>query len=410
MAVRITDELVKSLTPPEAGNKITYDNVVRGFGVRITKAGTRAFVLNYRVAGRERRIKIGRYPDWSVEKARKQAKSYKQDVDRDIDPLGKRQAERAAPTVGDLCDRYITDHLPDKRESSARDDKAMIENIIRPKLGSDKVAAIEQGQLRHLHRSLASTPYRANRVLALLSKMFELSIGWKMRPDNPAKRIKKFPEIKRERFLSADEIKALVKALDEYKDQTAANIVRLLLLTGARSGEVRSMRWSQLDLETGVWVKPAATTKQGKVHRAPLSDVADGAVALLKGIHRAAPRDEDGNLLSDYLFPGPISNKPIAEIKDEWADIASKAGIYGPGTAKHCRLHDLRHNYASVLASRGEGLVVIGQLLGHTQMATTLRYSHLSDDPQRRATNLVANVISGKPSGKVVKLRKQAKR
>jgi integrase len=407
MAVRITDELVKSLTPPEAGNKITYDNVVRGFGVRITKAGTRAFVLNYRVAGRERRIKIGRYPDWSVEKARKQAKSYKQDVDRDIDPLGKRQAERAAPTVGDLCDRYITDHLPDKRESSARDDKAMIKNIIRPKLGSDKVAAIEQGQLVKLHRSLVSTPYRANRVLALVSKMLELAISWKMRPDNPAKGIKKFPEIKRERFLSADEIKALVKALDEYKDQTAANIVRLLLLTGARTGEVRSMQWSQLDLDSGVWVKPAATTKQAKLHRVPLSD---GAVALLKSIHLAAPRNEEGNLESEYLFPGPISEKPIAEIKDEWADIATNAGIYGPGTAKHCRLHDLRHTYASLLVSRGLSLPIIGQLLGHTQVATTARYSHLFDDPLRKATNLVSNVISGKPSGKIVKLQKRAKR
>lgn len=402
MAVRITDELVRSLTPPEAGNKITYDEVVRGFGVRITKAGTRAFVLNYRVAGRERRIKIGRYPDWSVEKARKQAKSYKQDVDRDVDPLGKRQADRAAPTIGDLCDRYITDHLPDKRASSARDDKAMIKNIIRPKLGAEKVAAIDNDQISKLHRGLSDTPYRANRVLALLSKMFALSIKWKMRADNPARDIKKFPEQRRERFLSSTEIKALVVALDDYSDQSASNIIRLLLLTGARSGEVRGASWSQFDLDKGVWVKPAATTKQNKLHRVPLST---GAITLLKSIHGSAPRDDDAKLKSAFLFPGPISGQPIGEIKNEWQEIATKAGIWAPGDAnKHCRMHDLRHTYASLLVSAGLSLPIIGQLLGHTQVATTARYTHLFDDPLRKATNIVSDLLTGKPSADVHEL------
>lgn len=414
MATRITDDLVKGLPLPASGNRVTYDDKVRGFGIRVTAGGAKAFVLNYRVAGRERRMAIGRYPDWSVESARKRAKELRQDVDRGIDPLGAKQADRAAPTVADLCERYIEEHLPDKRASSARDDRAMIDNIIRPKLGAEKVAEIDQARVRKLHRSLAATPYRANRVLALLSKMFSLSIGWKMRGDNPAKGVKRFAEEKRERYLTPEDIGRLVAVLDAYADQGAANIVRLLLLTGARSGEVRFARWTQFDLDEGKWVKPAAYTKQNKVHRVPLSDAAR---TLLKSMHDAAARDDDGKLKNEYLFPGPVSGEPRTEIKDEWREIAIAAGLYDVVAGKNakgepvetkvvnCRLHDLRHTYASLLVSSGLSLPIIGALLGHTQPGTTARYAHLMDNPLRQATNRVSDIVSGRKAAEVVALR-----
>jgi integrase len=413
MAERITDAAVRNMVPPASGNRIVYDSEIVGFGVRITKAGAKSFVLNYRAEGRERRLTIGRYPAWSVERARKEAKELRRRVDAGADPLAKREADRGAPTVGDLCDRYTEEHLPRKRASSARNDKAMIAQIVRPKLGSDKVGRVSHSDIDRLHRSLKATPYRANRVLALLGKMFVLARKWGWRGDNPAEGVERFPESKRNRYLSGAEMTRLAVVLAAEADKPAANIVRLLLLTGARSGEVRGLKWSQLDLEAGVWIKPGATTKQKTEHRVPLSD---GAAALLREIHGAAPRDDEGVLRSDLVFPSRAGGVR-GDIKKQWAAIAIAAGLYDvePGTDEegkpievkrvNCRIHDLRHTYASVLVSAGLSLPIIGALLGHTQPQTTARYAHLMDDPLRQATNRAADVILGKPAADPVPIR-----
>ena len=194
--------------------------------------------------------------------------------------------------------------------------------------------------------------------------------GWRVRGDNPARGIERNPEDKRERYLSGPELVALTNALAEYEDQQAANIVRLLLLTGARRWEVFSLKWDQLDLETGTWTKPAAYTKQKTMHRIPLS----GAARLLLGELREAADDS-----AEYVFPGRHGAHRV-EVKSDWAALCEAAGI------KNARLHDLRHTYASLLASAGLSLPIIGALLGHTQAQTTHRYSHLLDDPLRQAT------------------------
>ncbi len=110
----------------------------------------------------------------------------RRDVDGGADPLASRVAKRQAPTLNDLCDRYISDWLPRKRDLSAADDKTMIEKIIRPRLGAEKLSSVSHRDVDQLHQSLRATPYRANRVLSLLSKMFNLSIRWEWRSDNPA--------------------------------------------------------------------------------------------------------------------------------------------------------------------------------------------------------------------------------
>jgi integrase len=180
-------------------------------------------------------------------------------------------------------------------------------------------------------------------------------------------------------------------------------------LTGARRGEVLRAEWSQFDLDSATWTKPAAVTKDKRVHRVPLSD---GAVALLKGIWDEAPRKPDGRPESAYVFPAPLSGKPRSEIKDEWRAIALAAGLYDeepplraggkPVRNVNCRLHDLRHTYASLLVSAGLSLPIIGALLGHTQASTTHRYAHLMDDPLRQATNKVSAVVTGKKPAEVV--------
>ncbi|HYU13891.1 MAG TPA: site-specific integrase [Stellaceae bacterium] len=395
---KFDDRFVRELPAPASGNRITYDRggkePVIGFGIRVTAAGAKAFVLNYTIAGRERRLTIGGYPAWSVAAARKQAKSLRHRVDNGEDPLGTREAERAAATVAELCDRYLADHAARKR--TGKQDRAYIDRFIRPRLGSRKVDSITFTDLDGLHRKLttASGPYAANRVAALVSKMFALSTRWGMRADNPAKGIERNHEERRYRYLTGDELRRLTEALAACPSQQAANAVRLLLLTGARRGEVLGATWDQFDLEAGIWIKPSSHTKQKREHRVPLSAPARQLLADIRG--EAQRRTDEKNWgLSPFVFSARTGEGHMVEIKTAWAGLCMAAKLDG------VRIHDLRHTYASVLASAGLSLPVIGALLGHTQPGTTARYAHLFDDPLRAATERVASIMAGtdKPGG-----------
>jgi len=385
---KLADKIIRDLRPPASGNRRTYDTEITGFGVRVTAAGARSFILNYYVAGRERRLTIGAYPAWSVAAARDEAKRLRREVDSGKDPLGEREAVRAAPTVNELCDRYLAEHAVKKR--SAAGDRAMIEKSIRPRLGNRKVAAITFADVDALHREVTGrgSPYAANRLAALLSKMFALSIRWGMRADNPAKGVERNPEERRQRYLSGDELRRLTEALVGHASQAAANAVRLLLLTGARRSEVLGATWEHFDLEAGVWTKPSSHTKQKSQHRVPLSAPAR---QLLTEIKEAAEKSASakGRAPSPYVFPARVGNGPMVEIKTSWTALCKAADLQG------VRLHDLRHTYASVLASAGLSLPVIGALLGHTQPGTTARYAHLFDDPLRAATERVGAIVMG---------------
>jgi integrase len=174
--------------------------------------------------------------------------------------------------------------------------------------------------------------------------------------------------------------------LDELRDQGAANAIRLLLLTGARRGELLAAHWTDIDLDAGVWTKPGATTKQKTMHRVPLSQAACQLLAAMK-------QQAD----SEWLFPARFTPHRL-DLDDAWGVLRKTARI------PDVRLHDLRHTYASVLASSGLSLPIIGQLLGHTTAQTTLRYSHLLDDPLRAATERASAVITGKPDAEIVPL------
>lgn len=395
---RLNDSAVRGLPAPATGNRITYDRgpgAIRGFGVRVTASGAKSFILNYTIAGRERRMTIGNYPAWGVTVARDEAKRLRQDVDRGIDPLGEKIAERKAPTVNELADRYLAEWADiKKRPGSAADDRSMLQRLIRPELGNRKVASIEYADIDRLHRKITKDrgPYGANRVVALMSKMLSLAIKWKIRGDNPAKGIERNQEERRYRYLAGDELRRLTEALAVHPNQIAASAVRMLLLTGARRGEVLSATWDQFDLDVGIWVKPSSHTKQKREHRVPLSAPAR---LLLIEMRDAAERraKEKKREPSPYVFPARVGDGPMVEIKTAWAALCKAAGIEG------VRVHDLRHSYASMLASAGLSLPVIGALLGHTQPGTTARYAHLFDDPLRAAAERVGAIVTGKGGG-----------
>jgi integrase len=152
--------------------------------------------------------------------------------------------------------------------------RAMLDNIILPKLGAKKVDAIGRRDVEAIQVAMKDRPYQANRVLSLLSKMFNLAVEWKWRPDNPAKSVERYQEQKRERWLSDEELRHLCAVLDEHLNARAANAVRLQLLTDARLGEVLTSRKEDFDLHRGIWTKPSHQIKQKRTEHLPLSSQA----------------------------------------------------------------------------------------------------------------------------------------
>jgi integrase len=393
----LTTALVKNLQPPATGSKITYDGRggVAGFGVRVTAANARSFVLNYRTAGQERRLTIGAFPTWSVAQARDEARRFRRLIDQGVDPLAERIEERTAPTMRQLADRYIEEHLPKKRPGSARDDQAMLKGWIIPALGSKKVAAVRPSDVEQLHAKITKTgaKTRANRVVALLSTMLQLAVRWEIVERNVARgAVRRNPETKRRRYLSPAEIARLSAALAECASQDAAGAIRLCMLTGARRTEVCAARWSEFDLPAGTWSKPAASTKQKADHHVPL-----GAAALeILARRRATAKGE-------YVFPGR-DGQSYLNIRSTWEVVRKAAGL------EDVHLHDLRHSFASILVSSGTSLPLIGALLGHSNPQTTARYAHLFLDPQRAAVEKVGAVIARGEWGEVVPLDRRARR
>lgn len=389
MGERITDKLVRGLTPPESGYKIYYDDVkngVPGFGIRFTAGGARTFVLNYRnKEGRERRKDIGRYPTWSVQRARKEARELKIEVDRGNDPQGELNEKRHAPTVNDLADRYIKEWGPKKR--TIQDDISILDQHIRPKFGTKKVAGLEQNEVERFHQTLHETPFRANRTLALLSKMFSLAVKWKWRTDNPIKGIVRYHEPRRERLLTSEERARIWTAIAQHPNQSAANAVRILILTGARTGETLKATWDEFDLHRSFWTKPAAHTKQKDQHIVNLNS---HAVQLLIEMKKTS----QGKL----LFPDKSPDQPLKRLAAFWARIRKMASL------EDVRVHDLRHDFATVLAEDGYQLLNIGKMLGHKRATTTERYAHLTDKTLSEAAEhagdaLTANIVPFKKEG-----------
>lgn len=392
MPRKLTEKMLDSLKP---GDKV-YDTVVKGFFVRWQKGGkSKVFGYRYRMGGKDRTATIGRHgpigtlgglpleadpKNWLVDgplkSARKEATRLAGLVASGIDPAHARDQAKTAPTMKDLADDYMARHGRFKR--TGVEDKRKIDKDILPAIGTMKVAEVTRRDIEDIHHKKRNTPYAANRVLFLLSRMFNVAIGWGWRTDNPVKGVPRYDEASSERFLSPAELSRLSKVMSGHPEQRSVNAIRLLMLTGARRSEVLGATWSQFDLEVGVWTKPGATTKTNTEHRVPLSAP---ALKLLSDMKAEAQ--------SDYLFPGNIPGRPLRDIKRTWAGLCRAAEVEG------VRLHDLRHTYASILASSGHSLLIIGRLLGHTKASTTMRYAKLYDDPLREATERVGVVVAG---------------
>ncbi|HXP76583.1 MAG TPA: tyrosine-type recombinase/integrase [Stellaceae bacterium] len=387
MPTYLDEKVARDTAPPADGkpHRIEYDGddpkAVKGFGLRVTKAGARSFILNYRNSeGRERRLTIGAFPDWKVVAAREEARRLKREIDQGIDPMGERHDLREAPTLKEFAESYIEARRGIKRERTVKEDESLLNGIILPELGARKIAGIGFRDVEALHLQVTKngTPIRANRAVALLSNIFAKAIKEGLRADNPAKGIERNQEQPRERYLTNDETVRLMKALTKHRAKPSANAVMLLLLTGARRSEVLTATWGQFDLGAGTWTKPGSSTKQKTVHRVPLNPQ---ALTLLRAMKPGkAP---------DFLFPGlGEKSETQTEIKTFWRTLLADAEI------EDFRLHDLRHSFASLLVNNGLGLPVIGRLLGHRRTETTARYAHLFDETLSSATRKLGRAVA----------------
>ncbi|MDP7150288.1 MAG: site-specific integrase [Paracoccaceae bacterium] len=397
---KLTEKLVKNAQPFEGRDYQLFDSELRAFALIVYRSGSKAFTIDYRHAGRPRRMVFGRWPEWSVSAARIRAKELRRDVDAGYDPLKQRQQLREQPRIRDLIDRYLIEHASKLAKTNEADQHSMMEKLVAPHWENRLVSEITRSDVDQLLTKVAEgrarphkakpnnrarklqgpkkTPIRANRVGEALRKAFSLAIEWGWREDNPASGFYRRLENPRERFLTKDEIDRLAKALDQDEDLRAADIIRICMLTGARVGEVRQSRFEQFNLDLLIWTKPAAATKQRKTHRVPISE---DVAAIVRQRKLVVPKT------SPWVFPGDVPGQPVIEIRRFWKRIQREAQI------EDVRIHDLRHTFASLLVSGGASLEMIGKLLGHTQMQTTQRYAHLLDAPLREGVNAVAGMF-----------------
>ncbi len=376
---RLTEKFVKAMPAPDKGNVIAYDDLIRGFGIRATKAGSKSFVLNYVIHGRERRYTIGQHPAWSVVAARDKASELKRMVDNGGDPLGNREDERAAISVKDLWKEFEKRHLPNLAERSCRDIISMFSSYIIPQMGNIRLKDLTGADIDDLHKHVTEHggSTRANRVLEMLRSSINKGIRWGLCDKNPADGFKRNAEEAKETYLTIEQLGIVFEKLNLMPNTKAANIIRMLILTGARIGEVLNAEWIHFDMDKALWIKPSSHTKQRRKHIVPISSE---VIELLKIVK--------SNNNSKYLFPSE-KGKPMHDIKKPWLWLKKEANM------DEVRIHDLRHTFASILINEGENLAIIGKLLGHTQHQTTMRYAHILDDPLRMATGKIGSMVKG---------------
>lgn len=378
MKAKLTVRGVEAIKPGEV-DVIVWDAELAGFGCKVTPKGKRSYFLYYRTKeGQQRRPTIGVHGPTRPEAAREIARRWLADVAQGKDPSQSRADDKAAPTVRDLCVRYITEHAETrKKATSIRNDRRLIDNHVLPAIGGKKVGSVTRTDIAALHHSLRGTPYEANRMLAMARKMFGLAERWGLRTDgsNPAKNIDLYPELKRERYLSSEEVARLWAVLNSDDAAAAASAsaiaaIKLLMLTGRRLNEVLGLQWGWIDLNAKTMRLP--DTKNGAL----FVSLGGAAVEVLAEL-KAEGRDPT------YVIAGQRKGAALVNLQKPWRALRSLAAL------DDVRIHDLRHTYASIGAGLGMSLPLLGRLLGHTQASTTSRYAHLAQDPVRVAADAI---------------------
>ncbi len=397
--MKLTKKYIDSLKYEGDGKSqfIKWDDELKGFGVRVYPTSRKAFVLSYRSNGRKRIMVLGQYGVLTLDQGRKLGREKLVDVNKGKDPLTDRKKASEGETVKDLCNSYL-ERYAKKEKKTWKEDERRINRHILPKWKSAQVKSIRRQDIAKLHNKIGSeSPYEGNRVLALISKMFSLAEEWGFLPEgtpNPASKINKYKEKKRDRWITPVELPKLAKAIDVEPNIYIKSVFWAYLLTGARRSELLKAKWTDIDFDRQELKIPES--KAGRVHYYPLTPE---AIKLLETIPRL-----DGN---EYIFPGVIKGRPLVNISKAWKRIKVRAKI------SDVRIHDLRRTVGSWLATSGNSLLLIGKILGHSNASTTQIYARLSEDGSRKALESHSKQIMGiagkAPVAEIVELPKKKK-
>jgi integrase len=396
----ITKRAVDAAKPRSVDNYL-WDKELHGFGLKVTPAGSKVYLVQYQLGGRKgrtRRITIGRHGELTPTAARAEAKRLLGEIAAGRDPADERDKVKGGKSLAVVLEQFMAGHVrPKLKARTATEYQRTARLHILPRLGRRPIGELKRQDIARLHHELADKPYQANRTLALLSKFFGWAEKHGLRSDgsNPCRHVEKYREGRRERFLSQAELSRLGDALREAEqDRTCSPWViagiRLLTLTGARRNEILTLQWEHVSEEHGCLMLPDSKTGRKAVHLNPPA----------RDVLHATPR-LDGN---PYVICGKKPGQHLVNIETPWRRIRNAAKL------DDVRLHDLRHSFASIAASGGQSLIIIGKMLGHSHPATTARYAHLADDPVKAASDAVgrhiAAAMDGGKSGEILDLTK----
>lgn len=363
---------------PEGRLKIDYfDTQLPGFMLEVRATSKCTYYQRYQDRfGRTRQSRIGPTDAMSLEDARSQARKIRTQTSMGYDPLAEAKKLKSIPSLSEFVhNKYLPFAKVHKR--SWETDKKLLETRILPLWGERIISEIHRDEVEELQATFIRVGYKTstvNRYLALVKYIFSLAERWEVIDKSPAKGVSRLEENNhKERFLSQEETHRLLHELTVCQSRVVPDMIEFLILTGARKSEAGWARWSDVDFERAVWTIPLS--KSGRARHVPLSE------AALQVLRRRL------NNHSEYIFPNPKTGLPLKHFHNTWDRIRKRAGL------PEVRIHDLRHNFASLLINSGRSLYEVQKLLGHADISTTQRYAHLAQDTLRDATELVSSSI-----------------
>ncbi|MEN8108473.1 MAG: site-specific integrase [Pseudomonadota bacterium] len=382
--MKLTQEGISKLRCPEGKRCIQYcDRDLPGLilEVRSTNPNRSTWWIRYRNnASATKYLRLGHYPDMSLDEARQRAKAEKARIQLGADPRAEENARKAVPTLTEFMEDQYFPHVATRKRTAAKDEE-YYRLRLKTAFGNKRLNQIRRREVQLFHSALHAeglAPATCNHYLKLLKRAFNLAIQWEIiEGPNVICSIQQYRELNLvEKYMDDEQLQRLLTVLNTDKNRSVCSIILFLLSTGARLNEALTAKWALIDVKRRVWRIPATNSKSGKVRAVPLND------AALEVLSKLDTKDE-----FEYVFINKQTRKPYTTIQKVWNRLRNAADL------EHVRSHDLRHQHASMLVNSGRTLYEVQQILGHSTSKVTERYSHLSTATLQSASSCAADII-----------------